>query len=97
MRRALNDDATVPRYLETLPKKGYRFVAEIERETREVPEQVLRDPYLSPTPVYPAESVGLPQFDRLEDENRLLKQMVVDLTLECERLRELCEHIGGSA
>jgi len=30
LRQALNDDATQPRYIETLPKRGYRFVAQVE-------------------------------------------------------------------
>ncbi len=31
LRRALNDSAVQPRYIETLPKRGYRFVAPVER------------------------------------------------------------------
>ena len=30
IRTALDDDAERPRYLETLPKRGYRFIAQIE-------------------------------------------------------------------
>jgi DNA-binding winged helix-turn-helix (wHTH) protein/WD40 repeat protein len=30
LRRALGDDAASPRYLETIPKRGYRLVAEVE-------------------------------------------------------------------
>src|SRR5919108_3951136 len=33
VRAALSDDAETPRYIETLPKRGYRFIAPIERET----------------------------------------------------------------
>ena len=32
IRRALGDDATKPVYIETLPKQGYRFVAEVASE-----------------------------------------------------------------
>jgi DNA-binding winged helix-turn-helix (wHTH) protein len=31
LRRALGDDAARPRFIETVPKHGYRFVAEVER------------------------------------------------------------------
>jgi DNA-binding winged helix-turn-helix (wHTH) protein len=30
IRRALGDDAREPRYLETLPRRGYRFIAVVE-------------------------------------------------------------------
>jgi DNA-binding winged helix-turn-helix (wHTH) protein len=29
LRKALGDDSSTPRYIETLPKRGYRFVAEV--------------------------------------------------------------------
>src|SRR5438132_6220096 len=32
LRRALNDDAHAPRFIETVPRRGYRFIAEV-RET----------------------------------------------------------------
>lgn len=31
LRNALGDDAKNPRYIETIPKKGYRFIAKVER------------------------------------------------------------------
>ena len=31
LREALNDSADVPRYVETLPRRGYRFIAAVER------------------------------------------------------------------
>lgn len=31
IRRALGDDADAPRYIETIPKRGYRFIAEVTR------------------------------------------------------------------
>ena len=33
IRIALEDDASAPRYIETIPKRGYRFVAEVRRAT----------------------------------------------------------------
>jgi TolB-like protein/DNA-binding winged helix-turn-helix (wHTH) protein/tetratricopeptide (TPR) repeat protein len=41
IRAALHDDATSPRYVETLPRRGYRFIAPVEcgpRETQQVPD-----------------------------------------------------------
>ena len=36
LRATLNDSATEPRYIETLPKLGYRMVAAVEKEVKEV-------------------------------------------------------------
>ena len=35
LRIALGDDAETPRYIETLPRKGYRFIARIEDDAPE--------------------------------------------------------------
>lgn len=40
LRRALNDDSQEPRYIETEPRKGYRFIAAVERVCQPTP---LRD------------------------------------------------------
>ncbi len=38
LRQALSDDAETPKYIETLPKRGYRFIAAVERAvSRESP------------------------------------------------------------
>src|SRR3954468_14898301 len=37
LRRALNDDAQHPRFIETVPRRGYRFVAEVRRIARTAP------------------------------------------------------------
>jgi Tol biopolymer transport system component/DNA-binding winged helix-turn-helix (wHTH) protein len=61
LRQALNDDPDVPRFIETLPRRGYRFiaplrhgsiaVAELSRSASDSPAQ---DPaQLSPAPVRP--------------------------------------------
>jgi len=40
LRKALDDDAQKPRYIETVPRRGYRFIAEIKRvETKEEKDQ----------------------------------------------------------
>src|SRR5262252_7255620 len=33
LRQALNDSADSPRFIETLPRRGYRFIAEVTGET----------------------------------------------------------------
>ena len=33
LRKQLGDDAAAPRFIETVPKHGYRFIAEVERES----------------------------------------------------------------
>jgi TolB-like protein/DNA-binding winged helix-turn-helix (wHTH) protein/Tfp pilus assembly protein PilF len=37
IREALGDSAETPRYIETLPRRGYRFIAPVEREEAQVP------------------------------------------------------------
>jgi len=37
IREALGDSAETPRYVETLPRRGYRFIAPVEREEAQVP------------------------------------------------------------
>jgi DNA-binding winged helix-turn-helix (wHTH) protein len=46
LRECLNDSADEPRYIETLPRRGYRFIAEIETPTAKLP-------VLPPPPVVP--------------------------------------------
>ena len=42
LREALGDSATEPRYIETLPRRGYRFMAKVERRSiNESPARVL--------------------------------------------------------
>lgn len=38
LRQALGDSAENPRYIETLPKRGFRFIAVVERGTRGAPQ-----------------------------------------------------------
>ncbi len=37
IREALGDSAETPRYIETLPRRGYRFIAPVEREEAQAP------------------------------------------------------------
>ena len=39
LRDVLNDDADTPRYIETIPRKGYRFIASLNREATQPPQQ----------------------------------------------------------
>jgi len=40
IRRALGDTAKTPRFVETVPKRGYRFVAEVRRDEPERSQDV---------------------------------------------------------
>jgi tetratricopeptide (TPR) repeat protein len=60
VREALNDNAEAPRYVETLPRRGYRFIApvivqEMESPAAEMPPiappQEVQLPVIAPTPV----------------------------------------------
>src|ERR1700682_6135123 len=42
IREALNDDALAPRFIETLPRRGYRFLMPIEPRDGEVAVQLTR-------------------------------------------------------
>ena len=46
IREALGDDADTPRYVETLPRRGYRFIAPVEATASPVPP-------IAPTPAAP--------------------------------------------
>src|SRR5271154_4162334 len=40
LRRALRDSANEPRYIETLPRRGYRFIAETSPRTEDHPRWI---------------------------------------------------------
>jgi TolB-like protein/DNA-binding winged helix-turn-helix (wHTH) protein/cytochrome c-type biogenesis protein CcmH/NrfG len=44
LREALNDSADAPRFVETLPRRGYRFIAAVE----EIPKEAAKSPPVSP-------------------------------------------------
>src|SRR5277367_2207240 len=46
LRRALRDSANEPRYIETLPRRGYRFIAETSPRTEEHPERIASHPQI---------------------------------------------------
>ena len=46
IRGALSDSAEKPRYVETLPRRGYRFIGTLERSTAPIPDSDLDNPAL---------------------------------------------------
>jgi TolB-like protein/DNA-binding winged helix-turn-helix (wHTH) protein len=54
IREALGDDAQAPRFIETLPRRGYRFVARIEKHStgHELPPRHIGE--IEPTPASPS-------------------------------------------
>src|SRR5580700_7906883 len=50
LRRGLGDTAENPRYIETVPGRGYRFIAAVERQRGPIP---LEAGYLSTSPLAP--------------------------------------------
>ena len=55
LRQVLNDDAETPRYIETLPRRGYRFIAQVESVQNGSPV---------------AEDIGKPETDTEADSNK---------------------------
>src|SRR5690348_14945629 len=51
VREALEDDAGNPRFIETIPRRGYRFIAPVKVETANVGDSI------GPTPAAPTGSV----------------------------------------
>jgi DNA-binding winged helix-turn-helix (wHTH) protein/Tol biopolymer transport system component len=59
IREALDDDATTPRYVETLPRRGYRFIAPVQPRAQ-MPEAPAPSPRRE-TPVAPAPAPAAPR------------------------------------
>jgi DNA-binding winged helix-turn-helix (wHTH) protein/TolB-like protein len=60
IRRTLDDDATAPRYIETVPKRGYRFIGEVEEKTqREIPIKSTVQPPQTTSPPFVVSRVAL--------------------------------------
>src|ERR1700722_13665254 len=55
LRQALGDDANNPRFIETIPRRGYRFLAPVTR-----PEELRTGPAAEPTPAPPIAPVPTP-------------------------------------
>jgi DNA-binding winged helix-turn-helix (wHTH) protein len=61
VRDVLGDSASSPRYVETLARRGYRFIAPIQSESTPAPEAILSAPPASP--ILPASSVLHPELE----------------------------------
>ena len=70
LRIALGDDAETPRYIETIPRKGYRFVAAIEPEPTIPSLPVLSEDYV-PTSFETGAVIGRRASDRRAPVKRL--------------------------
>jgi DNA-binding winged helix-turn-helix (wHTH) protein len=75
LRRVLGDSASSPRFIETLPRRGYRFVAEVEG--------------LSPSTVELASSDSVDSFDHISGVVRLRTLLEKDSELSSLELRDL--------
>jgi TolB-like protein/DNA-binding winged helix-turn-helix (wHTH) protein/tetratricopeptide (TPR) repeat protein len=56
LREALNDSADAPKFIETLPRRGYRFIAEVSSDA---PAPIEDSPQVTSTESSPAPSVGV--------------------------------------
>jgi len=70
LRIALGDDAETPRYIETLPRKGYRFVARLDTGAQAAAIPVLPTQYI-PTPYETGPGIGRRASDRRAPVRRL--------------------------
>ena len=52
LRQVLNDDADTPRYIETLPRRGYRFIGELQAPIQPLVAAVAAEPVGGPNPRY---------------------------------------------
>ena len=58
LRECLNDSAEEPRYIETLPRRGYRFIAKLEKVQEQLPDSS------QPPPVLKSQANHQPRPDR---------------------------------
>jgi len=62
IRDALNDHADRPRFIETLPRRGYRFIANVEYPEAEPVEAHMDEPNRAALPSFTAETAELAEF-----------------------------------
>jgi len=87
LRKALGEKATGVQYIETIPKRGYRFTADVKKSYRELPKpQAATPPGLSSIAILPFDSLltgssdeylGLGMADALITKLGNIKQIVV--------------------
>jgi len=68
IRASLNDDADFPRYIETVPRRGYRFIAPVTEETSQAIE-------------VPAPSPPMEEGNNLQEEPFQLRWLVLSLAV----------------
>src|SRR4029453_7154256 len=67
IREALEDDPKEPRFVETLPKKGYRFIAEVEEVCdKDIPSGSEGEPRADPTLPLIGDQVPSPRENNFE-------------------------------
>ena len=66
LREALSDSAETPRYVETLPRRGYRFIAKVERQD-EIPETPLPAVPLRQSLAIPVDMPPSPESHRMQN------------------------------
>lgn len=72
LRQALGDERSAPRYIETVPRRGYRFVAEV-REVTDAPEPPARQPaWFRPPPLPVRVEAQVPRESELAAMHALL-------------------------
>ncbi|HUE23033.1 MAG TPA: winged helix-turn-helix domain-containing protein [Bryobacteraceae bacterium] len=64
IREALDDDAATPRYLETLPRRGYRFIAPVQARNMQPVEAPPPKQPARPVPTIPAVPTPAPPLPR---------------------------------
>ncbi len=75
LRQTLGDEADTPRYIETLPKRGYRFIGEVVPEPKPEPLEIAAVTLLPLGPLEPQRS------NRIRRSRRLIVGSVVGLLL----------------
>jgi TolB-like protein/DNA-binding winged helix-turn-helix (wHTH) protein/Tfp pilus assembly protein PilF len=77
IRAALNDDADFPRYIETVPRRGYRFIAPVTEEPNQ-PLAVVEAPIVA---AGPAATQSTQEGEHLQEEPFQLRWLMVSLVV----------------
>jgi TolB-like protein/DNA-binding winged helix-turn-helix (wHTH) protein/tetratricopeptide (TPR) repeat protein len=64
IRAALGDEADNPRFIETVPRRGYRFIAPLQRSAVAVPAPENRPPDVLPADLGPTPTRAVPRWSR---------------------------------
>ncbi len=67
LRRALGDSAENPRFIETVPGRGYRFVGSLSEATPKALEEAVRPAVNAPAPVSAQRPLALPDSQQLDN------------------------------